>query len=83
MRVHDLVKELGIPSKDIIAALNHLGVEAKNNMTALEDADVLRLRTALAKGLKTGDLKKEKPPAAKKEPAKPAPAIFPILSPIL
>lgn len=72
MRVHELAKELEVPSKDLLEVLHGLGVEAKNNMTALEDADTLRLRDAVAKAKKAGTLPKKVEPVVKKPaPVKP------------
>lgn len=36
MRVHELAKELNVSSKDLIADLKTMGVEAKNHMSALD-----------------------------------------------
>jgi translation initiation factor IF-2 len=66
MRVHELAKELEVPSKDLLEILHTLGVEAKNHMTTLEDNDVVRLRSAVVKAKKSGTL----PSAKKAEPAK-------------
>ncbi|MDD4872152.1 MAG: translation initiation factor IF-2 [Kiritimatiellae bacterium] len=66
MRVHELAKELGVPSKDLLEMLHTLGVEAKNHMTALEDDDTKRLRAAVVKAKKAGTL----PSAKKTEPIK-------------
>jgi len=44
IRVHELAKELQIPSKDLIEKLNIIGVEVKNHfsMVTSEDADKVR-----------------------------------------
>jgi translation initiation factor IF-2 len=74
MRVHELAKDLGIPSKDILAKLHELGVDAKNHMSALDDAAVAHVREAISKPApaKAPEAKKNaaKPSAAKKESAK-------------
>ena len=62
MRVHEIAKELDVPSKDLLDILHGLGVEAKNHMTTLEETDVKRLRDAVAKAKKEGTLKKPEPP---------------------
>ena len=46
MRVHELAKELDVPSKDILARLQELGVEAKSHMSKIEDAGVALIREA-------------------------------------
>ena len=73
MRVHEIAKELDVPSKDLLEMLHGLGVEAKKHMTTLEEADVKRLRDAVAKAKKAGTLKKPEPPkpVAKPVPVKP------------
>jgi translation initiation factor IF-2 len=83
MRVHELAKELGVSSKEVLETLHGLGVEAKNHMTALDDESVVSVRKergkakvvpAAAAGKKT-EKAKEKPAAAQvpvkesKEPA--------------
>ncbi|MDI6602442.1 MAG: translation initiation factor IF-2 [Thermoanaerobacteraceae bacterium] len=44
IRVYELSKELGIPSKDLISQLSELGVDVKNHMSTLEDAEVEMIR---------------------------------------
>jgi len=44
LRVHELAKELGLPSKEIVARLQALGVEAKSHMSSVEDAAIELLR---------------------------------------
>ena len=48
IRVHELAKELERENKEIIAALQKLGVEAKSHMSAVEDEDVEKLRAQFA-----------------------------------
>ncbi|MBI1883706.1 MAG: translation initiation factor IF-2 [Chlamydiae bacterium] len=47
MRVHELAKELGVSSKDLIAKLKELGIEAKNHMSALETEAISKVRQAM------------------------------------
>ena len=49
MRVHELAKELGIPSKDLLARLHELGVDVASHMTVLEEAAIVLMREAFAK----------------------------------
>ncbi len=44
MRVHELAKELGIPSKDLIAKIQQLGGQVKNHMSLIDDPMVESLR---------------------------------------
>ena len=45
MRVHELAKELEVSSKDLLAKLRELGVEAKSHMSALDDSAVALVRS--------------------------------------
>ncbi len=47
MRVHELAKELNIPSKDLLESLHGLQVEAKNHMAALTAEQVALVRSSL------------------------------------
>ncbi len=47
MRVHELAKELGIPSKDFRDKLSALGIETKSHMSSLDDDSVALIRTEL------------------------------------
>jgi translation initiation factor IF-2 len=38
IRVHELAKELGIPSKDMVTRLQGLGLDVKNHMSTLEES---------------------------------------------
>ena len=48
MRVYELAKELGKSSKELLAALQGLGIEIKNHMSAVTDEQEARVREALA-----------------------------------
>ena len=69
-RIHELAKELGLESKDVLAKAKELGFDVKTASSGLEDADA----AAVGKGLKAPAAKK---PAAEKAPAKKAPAKAP------
>ena len=64
MRVHELAKELGVASKELLDTLHGLHIEAKSHMSALDDAAVAQLRQA------TGSA----PPATPEAEAAPASA---------
>ena len=66
MRVHELAKELGVASKDIIAALEAMGMESRSASSSVPDAAVPRLRASGGKPV-TG----AKPKQATEAPAKP------------
>ena len=42
-RVHEVAKELGVPTKDLIESLNGLGIEKTSNFSALEDDEVVKI----------------------------------------
>ena len=48
MRVHELAKKLGIPSKEVLATLNELGVEVKSVHSAVAEEDVARVEAGLS-----------------------------------
>ena len=65
-RVHEIAKEAGVASKDLLAALQAAGIEVKAAASNVEEADAKKVLASL--GGKSG----EKKPAAKpKAPAKP------------
>ncbi len=49
-RVHELAKELGMSSKDLLAKLRELGEYAKGSSSTLEAPVVRRLRESLPGG---------------------------------
>src|ERR1700686_4118199 len=64
-RIFELAKELNMPSKDLIALFGRLGLEAKNQLSAVEPkvADLLRSQLKRAAAAR---------PAAKAAPVAPA-----------
>src|SRR5690242_8190837 len=74
MRVHELAKELGVTSKDIIAQIEKAGGTAKNHMAVVEDSMIATLRKSQSGASATATKEKEKKetaaPVAKKAPAK-------------
>lgn len=65
MRVHELAKELGIPSKNFLAKLHALGIEAKSHMSSLDGETVELIRGEL------GGAEKAPEEAIKDTPAEP------------
>ena len=59
MRVHELAKQLGLGSKELVAKLRELGLEVKSHMSTVDEATIARL--------------KGEAPAAEAAPASPAP----------
>ncbi len=66
-RVHEIAKAQGITSKELLAALNAAGIEAKAAASSVEEADALA-------ALKGGSKPAAKAPAKKAEPKAKAPA---------
>lgn len=50
MRVHELAKALGLSSKDILAKLHELGVDAKGHMSGLDETAVALIREGFGGG---------------------------------
>src|SRR5690554_1850630 len=72
MRVHELSKELGIQSKDLIRILNELGAGVKNHMSTVDGEYLEQIRRSFNTGVKKGHtparVNKQAPP--KKDPKK-------------
>ena len=49
MRVYQLADELDIPSKDILIAIENLGIYARNAASGLSEEEVAKLKSALTK----------------------------------
>ncbi len=60
MKVHELAKELGIQSKDVITFLAEKGIEAKAAQSSIDDAAVAMVRKKFGKA---EPAKEEKAPA--------------------
>src|SRR5437867_8385443 len=63
MRVHELAKELGVTSKDLLAALETMGFEGRTASSSVPDESVPRLRASGGKAVPGA-----KPRAAREEP---------------
>lgn len=77
MRVHELAKELGIASKDLIAQIEKLGGSAKNHMAVVEETLLAKLRkpaAVSAKPEKTEAKKTEAPAKAAASKSETAPS---------
>ncbi len=73
-RVHEIAKELGMTSKDLLVLLNAAGIEAKAAASSVEEADA---KAALAKGNAPAEAPAAAKPVAAKEPVKAAAAPVP------
>jgi translation initiation factor IF-2 len=58
LRVHELAKKVGLSSKEVIAMLLDLGIEAKSHSSSIDDKDVLKLEKTILKGTKSRTAKK-------------------------
>jgi translation initiation factor IF-2 len=68
-RVHEIAKQQGLTSKQVLAALNAAGIEAKVAASSVEEADALKALAASGDGAKP----KQSTPAAGGGDSKPAP----------
>jgi translation initiation factor IF-2 len=68
-RVHEVAKDLGLTSKEVLARLEKLGEPAKSHSSTVDEAVVARLKSDL-----TGGVKKKTPAAAAKATTKKAAA---------
>ena len=71
MKVHELAKELDIPSKELVDKIKELGFDVKSHMSTLEDADVKKIKSKLSGNSTKATSGKAK---ASKEEKKVAPA---------
>jgi len=74
-RVHELAKDMGISSKELLAQLNAAGIVAKAAASSVDEADAKAAVMGIAPPAPKAAPTPKKPPVAKKEPVKaPAPA---------
>lgn len=68
MKVHELAKELNIPSKELVERLNNMGYSIKSHLSTLEEQETEEIRKKLSGKVnnetKKGQNKKEKKPIA-------------------
>ena len=70
IKVHELAKELGVTSKEILEKAKELGIELKSHMSALHPGDVKKLRACFPGGEADNGAESKAP---KGEPVKGAP----------
>ncbi|MCQ2550595.1 MAG: translation initiation factor IF-2 [Clostridia bacterium] len=61
IKVYELAKELNIPSKDLVAKIQGMGIDVKSHMSALSDSDVEKIKN-------DGKEKEKKAPVGKRPP---------------
>jgi len=73
MRVHELAKQVDVPSKDLVVQLKDMGIEVKSHMSSVNEEqarEVLeRFSAAPAAGAVAADIPVEPAPEAKAQPA--------------
>ncbi len=82
MKVHELAKELGVESKELLAVIKNKGIEVKSHMSVLEDGQVEDIRNVMkapgksAEAPKASEKKETETTEAKEEkkPVKPVEA---------
>ena len=67
MKVHELAKELGMPSKDLVDKLISMKYDIKNHMSTLEDSDIEKIKKQFGTKKDSADPSKK----AKKQPMSP------------
>src|SRR6266542_5639094 len=73
-RVHEIAKQQGLTSKEVLAALNAAGIEAKVAASSVEEEDALKVLAAAGSGDGAAAASKAKPAAKKPKPAAKKPA---------
>ena len=79
IKIHEIAKEIGLTSKEIIEKAKELGIEAKTHMSGVEEQEAEKIKSAFQKIEKKLESKKEetKKDEKKKEEKKPsAPVII-------
>ncbi len=80
MKVHEFAKKLGVPTKELMATIHQLGIQANHHANTLSDADEKTLLAHLKKSTRTASVKtvsKETPKIRKVVKAKTAVAAPP------
>ena len=60
IRVHELAKKVGLSSKEVIALLLDLGIEAKSHSSSIDEKDASKLEKTILKGVESRTAKKTK-----------------------
>ncbi|HEX2239774.1 MAG TPA: translation initiation factor IF-2 [Actinomycetota bacterium] len=79
-RVHEVAKELGLSSKEVLAHLESIGHPVKSHSSSIDEDLAARLRTELGNGAPTAAAESAAPaePAPEPAPAEPAPEPEPV-----
>ena len=49
IKIHEIAKEMGLASKDVIAKANELGIEAKSHLSGVDEKEAQTIKDALSK----------------------------------
>ena len=69
IKIHEIAKELGLVSKEVVAKAQELGIEVKNHMSAVTEEQAEQIKNSLKKG-ESKEAKKESKPSKTSEPEK-------------
>jgi len=49
VKVHELAKELGVNSTDLVKKLNSMGIDAKSHMSVISDMEAMAVKNTISK----------------------------------
>ena len=58
IKIHEIAKEIGLTSKEIIEKANELGIEAKSHMSGIDEKEAEKIKKAFSKNSKSEENKK-------------------------
>ena len=59
LKIHELAKELGVASKEVLEQAEKLGIEVKSHLSNIEDEQADRIRKQYSKKSNSGKVKEE------------------------
>ena len=71
IRVHELAKELGVPSKEMVDTLLKLGLDVKNHMSTMEESQAAWVKKRLQEKSAPPQENATAPPVRKAAPPQP------------
>ena len=60
MKIHEIAKQIGLTSKEVIAKANELGIEVASHMNSVEDSQAEKIKNSFKKGSNNEAENKEK-----------------------
>lgn len=70
LKIHELAKELGVASKEVLEQAEKLGIEVKSHLSNIEDEQAEQIRKQYSKTSNSGKVKEESKKDTKKEAKK-------------